>query len=256
MISKENFVLLLNAIQETKNKEANFRKDLCNLLKIKDSNGNEDTISKELIEIVISHLENNLKDKELIKLFVENKNIIIQDLKIGKDIFIDSSEKLYDYLSKDISSKQWTRCYIIKKDINEKIDTSNLKEYTIYENPTKNIDISRIEFIDLMNAIDYCYIKEVEVGRMLNKYSYNSIMLNIVGEIANASIKYIENVFDCYDLISWWLFEGIPADDKDITIEENGERVSYNVAKIDDFYNFLKMEKEKKVADIYNKERS
>lgn len=256
MISKENFVLLLNAIQETKNKEMNFRKDLSSLLKIKDDNENEATISKELIKVVISHLENNLKDKELIKLFIKNKNIVLQDLKIGKNIYIDSPEKLYDYLVKDISGKQYTRCYILKKDINEEIDTSNLKEYTIYENPTENIDISKIEFIDLMNAIDYCYMKEIEVSKTLDKYAYNSIMLNVIGEIAINSIKYIENVFECNDLISWWLFEGIPAEDKDIMIEENGEKLFYNVAKIDDFYNFLKMEKEKKVSDINNKERS
>ena len=94
-------------------------------------------------------------------------------------------------------------------------------------------DITKKQFIDLINAIKKEDERLRDIEKSLEKYSSSYIVFE--NALGDKIIKFLESYYKCGDLISWWLYE-----DVDKIIVDNGEEIS--IKAVGELYDYLNKE--------------
>lgn len=94
-------------------------------------------------------------------------------------------------------------------------------------------DITKKQFIDLINAIKEEDERLRDIGKNLEKYSSSYIVFE--NTLGDKIIKFLESYYQD-DLISWWLYD----EDVDKIINDDGEEVS--VKAVGELYDYLNKE--------------
>lgn len=93
-------------------------------------------------------------------------------------------------------------------------------------------DITKKQFIMLMNAIEEEDNKLRDIGKYIETYSSSYVIL--YSKISESLVKFLEDYYQT-DLISWWLYE-----DVEKVIYENNQEIS--LKNIEELYTYINKE--------------
>jgi uncharacterized protein (DUF4213/DUF364 family) len=99
--------------------------------------------------------------------------------------------------------------------------------------------MTKKQFIKYMQLIQNFLSEQETLSALIYKISDGFSIVTIGNNLMDGLIDIIEESFDYLDIISWWLFEDV---EKIIYINN----VSISVKTLDELYDFLEKEKNKK----------